>query len=526
MSRTYRIAFTGVVTGLWLIAGLVPATTARAADPAMGELLKILRERGSITDAEYEALSKSAGESGSDDSKGQDATKPAATVAPVPVPGSGDAEQGGEAAPKSLEAVSDKVESDSERIDKAEADIEEQKKSFLRIKEIADGTSSDLINKALVGKWYERIAFRGYAQFRYSEVVSQNGPDYDIPADTSVRDNESFLLRRGRLIVSGDATERLFVYAQAEFSASFGNNTQTSLQMRDYYGDFALDSKKEWRIRFGQSKVPYGFVNMQSSQNRAPFERADGMNSADEGERDPGMYLMWAPAEKRLLFKDIVKRGLKGSGDYGVVTVGAYAGQGPNRSDQNGRPHVVARVANPFVLSNGQILEFGAQYYFGRYVVSTTELDLGGGPVTPAQPSNGAIDQRGALTFVMYPQPFGFEAEWNVGEGPELNPNGDRVESRFLHGGYLQLNYKWDSPYGTVFPFTRWNYYSGGRKFANNAPRESVNEVDFGVEYSPFPEIELTLIYTHAIERTNTRTAPFDLTKDANRIGAQVQWNY
>lgn len=514
----------GVATGLGLLAGLMPAPTAHAADPAMAELLKILRERGSLTDAEYEALSRAAGESDSTAPDADGASAPATTVAPIPVPG-GDG-QGGEAAAPTLESVAEQVESDSKRIDKAEADIAEQKDSFLRIKEIADGTSSDLINEALVGKWYERIAFRGYAQFRYSEVVSQNGPDYDIPADPSVRDNESFLLRRGRLIASGDATERLFIYTQAEFSASVGGSNQTSLQMRDYYGDFALDSKKEWRFRFGQSKVPFGFVNMQSSQNRAPFERSDGLNSTDEGERDPGAYLMWAPADKRLLFKDIVKRGLKGSGDYGVVAIGAYSGQGPNRSDQNGRPHGVARIAYPVVLSTGQIVEFGAQYHVGRYVASTSEIDLGGGPITPSQPSNGAIDQRGALTLVWYPQPIGFEAEWTVGEGPELNPNGDRIESRFLHGGYVQAHYKWDSPYGTIFPFTRWNYYVGGRKFANNAPKETVNEIDFGVEYSPFPEIELTLLYTHAIERTNTRTAPFDEAKDVHRVGAQVQWNY
>ena len=520
-SRFRAIASIGLATGLGLLIGLAGAGTARAADPAMAELLKILRERGSLSEAEYEALSKAAagstgeGEAEPDAATAGTATSGAAAGAVVP-PGS-------EA--RSLEEVAAEVEVQSERIDKAEEAIEEQKKEFLRIEEIADGTSSDLIGKALEGKWYERISLRGYTQFRLSEVLSQTGPDLEVPADRSVRDNEMFLIRRGRFIFSGDMSDHVFLYGQLDFNASPGAG-DTALQMRDLYADIALDSKKEFRIRVGESKVPFGFVNLQSSQNRAPFERPDALNSTVEGERDLGAYLIWAPAQTRAVFKDLVKLGLKGSGDYGVLSLGVYGGQGLNRSDQNHQPHVTARVSNPFKFANGQIMEIGAQYHYGRFVSSRSSIDLGAGPITPDQPSNGAIDQRGALTFVWYPQPFGVEAEWNVGEGPELSPDGDRIEARFLHGGYIQANYKWDSSIGTIFPFSRWNYYAGGRKFATNAPRSTVNEIDTGIEYSPWPELELTVMYTHSFERTNTRTAPYDDTKNAHRLGAQVQWNY
>jgi hypothetical protein len=387
LSRTFRIAFTGVATGLSLLAGLVPATSARAADPAMAELLKILRERGSLSEAEYEALSKSAGESA-----GASASEAAVPGAAVPTgAAAGAAAASTDSEPKTVEEVAEEVEVQSARIDKAEQEIEEQKKGFLRIKEIADGTSSDLINKALEGKWYERISIRGYTQFRVTEVLTQVGPDLDVPTDRSVRDDEMFTIRRGRLVVSGDATEHLFLYAQADFNAFIGSG-EAVLQMRDLYGDIALDPKKEFRLRFGVSKTPFGFTNLQSSQNRAPMERADGINSEMEGERDYGAYLMWSPADIRLLFKDIVKRGLKGSGDYGVVAFGLYNGQGSNKSDQNHQPHVVGRVAYPFQLANGQIMELGAQYYWGRYVTNLTTVDLGAGDVTPDQPHNGAMD--------------------------------------------------------------------------------------------------------------------------------------
>ncbi len=220
----------------------------------MTELLKILRERGSLSDAEYEALSKSAGESDSTAPDAGGANAPATTIAPIPVPGTSDAAQGGEAATPTLETVAEKVEADSKRIDEAEAEIEEQKKSFLRIEEIADGTSSDTVAKALEGKWYERISLRGYTQFRLSEVLSQNGPDLEVPADRSVRDNEMFMIRRGRLIFSGDASERLFLYGQLDFNAigrvgatprsRCATSTRTSRSMRRRSSDFVWASRR------------------------------------------------------------------------------------------------------------------------------------------------------------------------------------------------------------------------------------------------------------------------------------------
>jgi phosphate-selective porin OprO/OprP len=51
--------FTGIVTTVALLIGFMGASPARATDPAMAELLKILRERGSLSEAEYEALSSS-----------------------------------------------------------------------------------------------------------------------------------------------------------------------------------------------------------------------------------------------------------------------------------------------------------------------------------------------------------------------------------------------------------------------------------------------------------------------------------
>jgi phosphate-selective porin O/P len=333
------------------------------------------------------------------------------------------------------------------------------------------------------------------------------------------------MIRRGRFIFSGDVTDHLYLYAQSDFNASTGA-TDFSVQMRDLYADVALDARKAWRVRLGQSKVPYGWVNMQSSQNRGPLERPDALNGAVEGERDLGAYLMWASPEARRRFRDLVGQGLKGSGDYGVVAAGLYSGQGLNRPDQNGDPHVMARVSYPFKLASGQFLELGAQGYYGRFVTQTQAIDPGTGSITPARPDDGVVDERLALTAVWYPQPFGFETEWNFGRGPELSDDLTQVESRPLQGGYVQFDYRHANAGSSIFPFVRWQYYDGGRKFARNAPPMKVNEMDIGLEFARWAELEFTMIYTRTFERTRTSLFPYDVSRGANRVGFQAQWNY
>jgi hypothetical protein len=324
-------------------------------------------------------------------------------------------------------------------------------------------------------------------------------------------------------------TDHLFLYAQSDFNASTGA-PDFSLQMRDLYADISFDKQKEFRVRLGQSKVPFGWSNMQSSQNRIPLERPDGINSAAEGERDIGAFFMWASAEARQRFRDIASQGLKGSGDYGVVTTGIYAGQGPNRSDQNGEPHVMARFSYPFKTAGGNFFELGVQGYHGRFVTPTQAITLfGGTSITPLLTgAKGVTDQRVGFTAIWYPQPIGIETEWNIGQGPELSADLRAINTEFLHGGYALVNFRHAvaNSRAILFPFTRWNYFDGGRKFARNAPRSKVNEIDFGLEIAPWPEVEFTAMYTHTFYRTRTGSLPYDITRNANRLGLQVQWNY
>jgi hypothetical protein len=465
-----------------LVAVLGLANPAAAQNEALFRLLQVLRDRGSISAQEYEEIRK---------------------VAEAPQ-GAADAPQ-----PGALEKR-----------------VAEQEKAVAAIKAQTDGNPPPLVSRALAGKWYERIGLRGYTQFRMSNVFDHEGAVLDVPNDRSVNENESFIIRRGRFVFSGDVTDRLSLYAQSDFNGSTGA-ADFSLQMRDLYADIWLDKAKFFRVRAGQSKIPFGWVNMQSSQNRVPLERPDGINSAAEGERDYGATFMWTPAGPRQIFRDINARGLKGTGDYGFIAVGLYAGQGPNRSDQNGQTHLVGRVAYPFKLASGQFVEVGVQAYHGRFVTPLQPISLGGGvSVTPTQDANGELDQRVGFTAVWYPQPIGVETEWNFGRGPELSADSTRIDSQSLHGGYVQINYRQQHSSGTWFPFARWNYFDGARKFGRNALPTKVNEVDFGLEFARWAEIELTGMFTHTFKRTRTSSFPIAETLNANRVGVQLQWNY
>lgn len=114
---------------------------------------------------------------------------------------------------------------------------------------------------------------------------------------------------------------------------TYSNATGHFTQLRDAYADIYFDHDKEFRVRAGQSKVPYGFTNMQSSQNRLTLDRPDALNTATRDERDLGLYFYYTPKEMRHLFRDLVKNNLKGSGDYGMFAFGVYNGKAPIASN-------------------------------------------------------------------------------------------------------------------------------------------------------------------------------------------------
>lgn len=389
-------------------------------------------------------------------------------------------------------------------------------------------------------KWYDKLSLRGYTQIRLEDVVERDetGAAAHSVTDAAIGDNQNFLIRRARIVLSGDVHDHVYVYFQPDFAVNVPGSPDANqfCQIRDLYADLYVCPDKVHRFRVGQSKVPYGFENLQSSSHRLPMERNDAFNSEVRNERDLGVFYYYTPEETQRIFKYISDNDLKGSGNYGMFGFGFYNGQGGSLREQNDNMHIASRLALPYQFENGQIIETGVQGVLGQYTVLGSPIDPPGAPPlgTPTGTlttggAGGWADERIGWTFVMYPQPFGFQAEWTVGRGPTLNAAQTAIEEHSLSGGYAMVMYKHDTDcHGTFIPFTRWSNFNGGYKSERNAPNTNISEVEVGNEWQINKYAELTVSYLFT-DRTNTtaRTAGLSYGQfEGQVIRCQLQFNY
>ncbi len=367
--------------------------------------------------------------------------------------------------------------------------------------------------------WYEKLSLRGYTQVRYNRLLETNPKLKCEQCDKSWGESGSFFVRRARIILSGDVHDRVFVYIQPDFASEASSTSNLHLlQVRDLFFDLALTSSREYRLRFGQSKLPFGWENLQSSSNRLMLDRADAINSAAPTERDLGVAFYWAPSEIRKRFKTLVDSGLKGSGDYGVFGLGAFNGQSANKPEANDNRMMVARLSYPFLFESGQFLELGAQAYGQQFVVSSVTSGVTG--------NRNQRDARGALSAIWYPQPFGLQAEWTTGVGPAYDSAANAITNRNLSGGYVSAMWRHVSDEsGSVTPFVRYQRYEGGKKHELDARYYDVKDWEFGVEWQPIPAFELTADYTMSDRLTRDAAKPNN-DQSGNLLRLQVQFNY
>lgn len=396
----------------------------------------------------------------------------------------------------------------------------------------------DSINKTKIAEdkekpkkehWYDNIGIRGYVQVRYNGLISTNDKVSCDQCDKSwgttstapdAKANNGFFIRRARIIFSGQVHPNVYFYIQPDFASSPSSGVNNFAQLRDAYFDLSIDKKKEYRFRVGQSKIPFGFENLQSSQNRLSLDRNDAINSAAANERDLGVFFYWAPEEIRERFAMLVRDGYKGSGDYGVFAFGAYNGQTANKTEANRNLHVVTRITYPFVIGN-QIIEPGLQAYTGKWAF-TSELSTG--VTTPNKLQT--TDQRIGATFVLYPRPFGIQTEYNIGRGPRYDKVTNTVQVSDLEGGYITLNYKWDLPKKQyLFPFAKFQYYDGGKKFEKDARSYVVRDYELGLEWQPFKAFELVAEWVIA-DRTFEDSALKNNRQRGNLLRLQAQFNF
>ncbi len=368
---------------------------------------------------------------------------------------------------------------------------------MLAIPSLVSGQVTDTVEKKKDDAWYKRINVRGYVQMRYNRFLETNPELKNDQGDKSIGKNGGLFLRRARIVLSGQLNNYVYFYFQPDFASSVSSDDLHFGQIRDAYIDLSVDPKREYRLRIGQSKIPYGFENMQSSSNRLPLDRTDGINSAFVNERDMGAFFYYAPDKIRKRFAYLVSEGLKGSGDYGVAAFGVFNGQGANRPEKNEEMHVVARLSYPFEFKK-QIIEAGIQAYSGKFTLTDRHLS---GKVK-IEEDRTYDDKRVAASFILYPQPFGFQAEYNWGRGPQYDPEQDSIVHKDLQGGYVMGSYRAKIGRRVLIPFSRFHYYDGGKKFEQDARAYEVRELEIGLEWQPSKYFEFVAMYTISHRRT------------------------
>ncbi|MBP9069804.1 MAG: porin [Bacteroidia bacterium] len=374
--------------------------------------------------------------------------------------------------------------------------------------------------------WYDKFAIRGYCQVRYNRFLETNPKLVSEQGDKSIGDKQGVFIRRMRIIFSGQVHEHVYIYVQPDFASSASSTGLHFAQLRDAYFDVSFDKKREFRVRIGQSKVPFGFENMQSSQNRLPLDRNDALNSAVSNERDMGAFFYYAPKKVRELYASLVNDGFKGSGDYGVFGFGAYNGQTANKPEQNNNQHWVARLTYPFKIGN-QIIEPGVQAYGGFYTTTSDQLSAASGTRSAVKTtrSKDYTDNRYAASFVLYPKPFGIQAEYNIGTGPEYDAAKDSVLNKDLKGGYVTLCYMLKIKKHIVIPFVRAVTYQGGKKHELDARSYNTKDIEVGVEWQPWKNFELVAEWMYS-DRTTSDRAKENNYQFGSLLRLQAQMNF
>ncbi len=271
------------------------------------------------------------------------------------------------------------------------------------------------------------IKISGYTQVRYRNTADSN---------------DNFDIRRARLDIKGDITERFDYRTQVEFGGTSG--------------PFLLDATVGYKVfnpylklTAGQFKIPFSQENLISSPKLETINRSQvvealvargndvigNQNGRDIGVQASGSFL---PIKDSYLF------------DYAL---GVFNGAGINKSDTNEQKDFVGRlVVHPI-----KDLSVGSSYYVGRATLSTT----------PARPERKQDRDRIGGEFAYVHDPISLRGEYIKGDDGPTEPSG-----WYLQAGYFVIPKKLQG----VFKFDRYDPN-------DNASLDETNVYTSGVNY-------------------------------------------
>ncbi len=322
-------------------------------------------------------------------------------------------------------------------------------------------------------RWYERIRINGYVQMRYA---LNGNPMMDIPLGDKVAtsDPNTFYIRRIRVVLQGQISERLSFYLQPAFEGSQVSNLNNN-EVIDAFADFSITKDHQHWIRFGLSRTPNSFDTYRSSSNRQELDRHESVQSGAPGERDLGIAYYWSPKVSQERYSQLATYH-NGPGDYGDFGIMVWNGQSRNKPELNYDKHVGIRLAHPWELPDGRLVETGMFAYRGQFVVEPGTVSRC--PIALHRQdgqTKGCQVRDERLTWYVWtpPQPWGILTEFTVGRGPKRDAQGFIRESS-LAGGYVQPYYTYRySDIGMVTGYVRYGEYDGGIKTVNGVDGRS-----------------------------------------------------
>ena len=269
------------------------------------------------------------------------------------------------------------------------------------------------------------IKLSGYTQVRY-----RNGGDI----------NDTFDIRRARLSIYGDITERFDYKTQVEFggtSSPFLLDAAIGYKLAPYL-----------KLTAGQFKIPFSRENLISSSKLETINRSQvvealvargkdvigNQNGRDIGVQASGSFL---PIQDNYLF------------DYAV---GVFNGNGINRLDNNEQKDIIGRlVAHPI-----KDLSVGGSFYTGRATLNTT----------PARPEQKQDRDRIGAELAYTHDPISLKWEYISGDDGTTNKDG-----WYAQAGYFIIPKKLQG----VFKFDTYNPDTKVKKDGTNVYTAGIN---------------------------------------------------
>jgi Phosphate-selective porin O and P len=120
---------------------------------------------------------------------------------------------------------------------------------------------------------------------------------------------------------------------------------------------------------------------------------------------------------------------------------------------------------------------------------------------------------------------LGFQAEYNLGRGPEFDPISKTTKLQNLNVGYAQTMYRIKKENYTLIPFIKYQYYNGGKKFEIDARKYRVKDLELGIEYQIKDYFELVGLYMISDRIFEDYVLPINHQK-GRTLRLQAQFNF